>query len=719
MWVQALIAAGYQVYAINPLSVAAYRDRHNVAGAKSDPGDAKVLADLVRTDRHNHRPIAGDSDEASGLKVLARAHQNLIWDRTRHTNRLRNDLREFFPAALNISKASPTQTPRSAEQSIGSRHRSTTVCQSDPRSAETWWPPTQPRHPSNRDPDALAIPNSPRPAITVAFAATTRALISVIAGLNQAIAELETELANHFEQHPDADIYLSLPGLGVVLGARVLGEFGDDPERYDTAKSRRNYAGTSPLTDASGKKHIVQARHIRNRRLYDAIDQWAFCTTNTKPRLPGLLRPTTSRRRPPPPSPPSARQPTRRLPPRLPQNPHPLRRTHRLGPPTTQNPDRCLTTYNPGMSKCLDLERSHAPMATVRRLGAERAVVRGGVNAATDYGADLIAGGEAEVYIRASKVADLVDRYAVDLDVRSSNRAQLPGLEAMIAASPDVGARRWYRFEPHRVDRFAGPFVVAVGAVVDASERGRDVGERLLDIGLEPHLGRDARGVLRSIAGQRVDGAIGGSFSSDLGELTLQPLAFGDKAGVGTVEIDGRHHGILPRRVLWLNPERSGGGSPKRLPAPARSATKSTATTMSAPSGPAGSGENPCVTDRRRSSCRRLRGDARIRTSRVGEWHGGGAGIGIGRDTRATVSLPTRAAPQHPPRGRLAWPPMVIPATPLDMPAGRSSLEESVDGFPLDLALHVHQTSSGAGEVRCSCARLVSSTSEVRRRSDQ
>jgi len=100
LWVQALIAAGYQVYAINPLSVSRYRDRHNIGGAKSDPGDAKVLADLVRTDRHNHRPVAGDSDDADGIKVLARAHQNLIWDRTRHTNRLRNDLREFFPSAV-------------------------------------------------------------------------------------------------------------------------------------------------------------------------------------------------------------------------------------------------------------------------------------------------------------------------------------------------------------------------------------------------------------------------------------------------------------------------------------------------------------------------------------------------------------------------------------------------------------------------------------------
>ena len=85
------------------------------------------------------------------------------------------------------------------------------------------------------------------------------------------------------QTHPDADIYLSLPGLGVVLGARVLGEFGDDPNRYITAKSRKNYAGTSPLTVASGKKRAVLARHVRNRRLYDALDHWALCALTTSP----------------------------------------------------------------------------------------------------------------------------------------------------------------------------------------------------------------------------------------------------------------------------------------------------------------------------------------------------------------------------------------------------------------------------------------------------
>ena len=100
LWVQALGAAGYQVFAVNPLAVARYRDRHQVSGAKSDAGDAKLLADLVRTDRHNHRPLAGDSPDVEAIKVLARAHQNLIWARTRHTNALRSALREYYPAAL-------------------------------------------------------------------------------------------------------------------------------------------------------------------------------------------------------------------------------------------------------------------------------------------------------------------------------------------------------------------------------------------------------------------------------------------------------------------------------------------------------------------------------------------------------------------------------------------------------------------------------------------
>jgi transposase len=100
LWVDALTASGYQVFATNSLAAARYRDRHHVSGAKSDPSDAKLLADLVRTDRHNHRPIAGDTSAVEAVKVLARTHRNLIWARTRHTNTLRSTLREYYPAAL-------------------------------------------------------------------------------------------------------------------------------------------------------------------------------------------------------------------------------------------------------------------------------------------------------------------------------------------------------------------------------------------------------------------------------------------------------------------------------------------------------------------------------------------------------------------------------------------------------------------------------------------
>src|SRR6202790_1412004 len=285
LWVGALSAAGYQVYAINPLAVARYRDRHHVSGAKSDASDAKLLADLVRTDRHNHRPIAGDSTEAEAIKVLARAHQNLIWARTQHTNRLRSALREYYPAAvvafedlahgdaLGVLDRAPTPAQGAAlsltaiQSALkrGGRQRNIAA---RAREIQT----------------ALRSEQLVAPApVAAAFGATTRAGAAIIAELNRQIGELETTLAQHFEAHPDADIYRSLPGLGVVLGAWVLGEFGDDPNRYTTAKSRKNYAGTSPLTVASGKKRAVLARHVRNKRLYDAIDQWAFCALTRSP----------------------------------------------------------------------------------------------------------------------------------------------------------------------------------------------------------------------------------------------------------------------------------------------------------------------------------------------------------------------------------------------------------------------------------------------------
>jgi len=284
-WVMALLAAGYRVYAVNPRSASRYRDRHHVGGAKSDAGDAKLLADLVRTDRHNHREVAGDSDGAAAVRILARAHQQLIWDRTRQTNRLRNALREYFPEALQafpslghgdaLGVLAIAPGPREAARLRPSQIRAALRRGGRLRNVER-------RAAEIRE--AFSAEQLEVPAVVSdAFAATTRAAVGQIEAINRQIAELEAELEPSFEQHPDAEIYRSMPGLGVVLGARVLGEFGDDPERYESAKSRRNYAGTSPLTVASGRKRTVKARFIRNRRLSDAAGQWAMSSLKASP----------------------------------------------------------------------------------------------------------------------------------------------------------------------------------------------------------------------------------------------------------------------------------------------------------------------------------------------------------------------------------------------------------------------------------------------------
>lgn len=285
LWVQAMVEAGYQVYAINPRSASRYRDRHTLSGAKSDPGDAKMLAELVRTDRHNHRQVAGDSALGEGIKILARAHQNLIWDRTRATNRLRCSLREYFPVALEtfpeladrdtLAVLGAAPSPAEAAKLTPGKVRTLLANAGRQRNIETRAQVIV----EGLRAEALTAPA----AVVTAFAATTKAQIGIITELNRQIAALDTELAAHFDQHPDADIYLSQPGIGVILGARALGEFGDDPNRYADTKSRRNYAGTSPITRASGNRSIALARFIRNNRLADALDQWAFCSLTNSP----------------------------------------------------------------------------------------------------------------------------------------------------------------------------------------------------------------------------------------------------------------------------------------------------------------------------------------------------------------------------------------------------------------------------------------------------
>ena len=283
-WVAALIAAGYTVFPVNPLQASRYRERHGVSGAKSDGADAHMLADMVRTDSHQLRPAAGDSPDAEAIKVVARTHKTLIWERTRHVQRLRHQLREYFPAALEAFEDldAPDTLELLAKAPDPARARRLTRAQIAAALKRA-----RRRDIAGKTTAILAALRSDQlgqpAALTAAYAATVRSLTAVISTLNEQVKALEEQVRAHFGRHPDAEIYRSQPGMGAILGARVLGEFGDDPHRYADGKARKNYAATSPITRASGKKKVVAARFIHNDRLVDALNAQAFAALNASP----------------------------------------------------------------------------------------------------------------------------------------------------------------------------------------------------------------------------------------------------------------------------------------------------------------------------------------------------------------------------------------------------------------------------------------------------
>jgi hypothetical protein len=304
---------------------------------------------MVRTDHHQLRVVAGDSEQAQAVKVVARAHQTLIWDRQRHLLRLRSALREFFPAALEAfaELAAPdalellARAPDPASAARLSRAQITGALKRARR--------------RNVEDKAAAIQAALRaeqltqpPAVAAAYAATVRSLVSVITTFNAEITTLDEQVRACFGRARDAEVYLSQPGLGQVLAARVLGEFGDDPDRYATAKHRKNYAGTSPITRACGKKKTVLARFVHNDRLVDALHQQAFCALRASPGARAYYDQLRGRGM-------SHHAALRQLSNRLVgilhgclKNRHPLRRTHRLGTPQPRSTSCRLTTKNMG-----------------------------------------------------------------------------------------------------------------------------------------------------------------------------------------------------------------------------------------------------------------------------------------------------------------------------------------------------------------------------------
>jgi transposase len=283
-WVQALTAAGYTVYAINPLQASRYRERHGVSGAKSDAGDAHVLADMVRTDSHQLRPVAGDSALAAAVKVVTRTHKTLIWERTRHVQRLRHALRDYFPAALeafeDLDAPDALELLARAPDPASAARLTTAQISAALKRAHR-------RGVAGKAAQIQAVLRGAhlgQPAVvTAAYAAPARALVAVLVTLDEQVTTLQGQVEAYFGQHPDAEIVTSQPGLGPVLGARVLAESGDDPTRYASAKARKNYAATSPITRASGKKKTVAARYVHNDRLTGTLMSQAFAALQASP----------------------------------------------------------------------------------------------------------------------------------------------------------------------------------------------------------------------------------------------------------------------------------------------------------------------------------------------------------------------------------------------------------------------------------------------------
>lgn len=287
--VAVLRAGKRQVFAINPMAVARYRDRHSVSRKKSDPGDALVLANILRTHMHVHRPLPADSDLARAVAVLASAQQDATWNRQQIANQLRSLLREYYPAALaaveswknglcrpeahELLKAAPT--PAKAARLTRSQLQAALKRAGRKRGIEAE---------TERLREVLRAECAHQPPLVEdALGQQMLALLIQLSAACTAADDLARAVEEAFPRHPDAEILLSFPGLGVQLGARVLAEIGDDRTRFADARGLKAYAGSSPVTRASGKKSSITRRWVKNDRLNHAGYLWAFSAITASP----------------------------------------------------------------------------------------------------------------------------------------------------------------------------------------------------------------------------------------------------------------------------------------------------------------------------------------------------------------------------------------------------------------------------------------------------
>ena len=286
--VACLRATGRQIYPVNPMAVARYRDRHSVAGRKSDHGDAVVLANVLRTDLHAHRPLPAGTELAQAIAVLARAQQDAVWDRTQAHNKLRSHLRGYFPGFLAAFPAragltrpeariilAAAPTPAAAARLTSTQLRALLKKAGRSRGLDTE---------AARLRDAFRAEQMRQlPLVEDAMGRQALALLRQLDAACASADDLEQATTESFNQHPDAGIITSFPGLGALTGARVLAEIGDDRSRFQDAKGLKAYAGAAPITRASGKSKSVTRRHVKNNRLAAVGYTWSFSALTASP----------------------------------------------------------------------------------------------------------------------------------------------------------------------------------------------------------------------------------------------------------------------------------------------------------------------------------------------------------------------------------------------------------------------------------------------------
>lgn len=273
-----LRAAGVQLYAINPLSVSRYRDRHAPSRSKSDAADAVVLANILRTDRDSHRPVPADSELAQAIRVLARAQQDAVWDQQQTASKLRSLLRQYFPSFLATLPDLTTMGARSTLRLAPSPVEAATLRAASVAAAlRRGGRKRSVQDEVNRIVAGLRQEQLRQPRqVEAAMAQQALAYARALHTHAENVEALERAMTEAFEQHPDARIITSFPGLGTVLGARLLAEIGDDRQRFATARGLKAFAGTAPVTRASGQRTVVTMRVVRNKRLNHAAFLWAL-----------------------------------------------------------------------------------------------------------------------------------------------------------------------------------------------------------------------------------------------------------------------------------------------------------------------------------------------------------------------------------------------------------------------------------------------------------